>query len=116
MLAASAAAMVLLPAASASGQVPVPMIMAGNAGSEVAAFYQRHPGTKVWFKAGADDVAIGRLIEILRRSPFEGLENGVELAAAVEAAQAQARTGDPTAVAAAERALSQAWVQYVQLL
>jgi hypothetical protein len=116
ILAASAAAIALLPAASASGQVAVPMIMAGNAGGEVAAFYQRHPGTKVWFKAGPDDAAIGRLIEILRRSPFEGLENGVELATAVEVAQTQARTGDPAAVAAAERALSQAWVQYVQLL
>ena len=91
------------------------MVMNG-AGAEVAAFYQRHPQVRVWFKAGADDPAIARLIEILRRSPFDGLENGVELANAVEVAQAQARTGDPAAVAAAERALSQAWVQYVQLL
>ena len=91
------------------------MVMSG-AGAEVAAFYQRHPQTRIWFKAGPDEAAIARLIEILRRSPFDGLENGVELANAVEVAQAQARTGDPAAVAAAERALSQAWVQYVQLL
>jgi murein L,D-transpeptidase YcbB/YkuD len=120
MLAASAAAMAVLPAASALGQVAAPaapaMAMTGSAGAEVAAFYQRHPQTRVWFKAGANDPAIGRLIEILRRSPFDGLENGLALASAVEVAQTQARTGDPAAVAAAESALSQAWVQYVQLL
>ena len=116
-LAASAAAVALFPAASVSGQVAPPAAMAmSGAGAEVAAFYQRHPQVRVWFKSGPDNAAIARLIEILRRSPFEGLENGVDLANAVEVAQAQARTGDPAAVAAAERALSQAWVQYVQLL
>src|SRR5688572_3708630 len=105
MLAASVAAMTLFPAASASGQMPVPAappIAMSAAGAEVAAFYQRHPGTRVWFKAGADNPAIGRLVEILRRSPFDGLENGAELANAVEVAQTQARTGDPVALAAAE--------------
>lgn len=117
-LAASAAALAFVPLGPASGQMPVPAVPSayGSAAAEVAAFYQRYPATRVWFKAGADDPAVGRLIEILRRSPFDGLNNGGALASSVEVAQAQARTGDPTAIAAAERALSLAWVQYVQLL
>lgn len=118
MLAVSVAAIALGSAGPASGQLPTPAMPAayGSAGAELASFYQRYPATKVWFKAGADDPAVGRLIEILRRSPFDGLHNGLELANAVQVAQTQARTGDPVAVAAAERALSLAWVQYVQLL
>jgi L,D-transpeptidase YcbB len=110
--------MALIPTASAPAQpvVPAAPMMASAAGAEVGAFYQRHPGTRLWFKSGAEDPAVARLIEILRRSPFDGLENGLDLANAVAVAQTQARTGDPAAVAAAEQALSQAWVQYVQLL
>ncbi len=118
MLAVSAAAMTLIPLSSVSAQLAPPAVPAafGPAGAEVASFYQRYPATRIWFKAGADDPAIGRLIEILRRSPFDGLHNGAALASSVEVAQAQARTGDPAALAAADRALSLAWVQYVQLL
>lgn len=123
-LAAGAAVLALVPLASASAQLTAPaapapaptLAIASGAGAEVAAFYQRFPETRIWFKSGADDPAISRLIEIMRRSPFDGLENGLELANAVQVAQTQARTGDPTAIAAAERALSLAWVQYVQLL
>ena len=99
-LAASAAAMALVPLASASAQlavpaapVPAPAFAAtSGAGAEVAAFYQRFPQTRIWFKSGADDPAIARLIEILQRSPFDGLQNGLELANAVQVAQTRARS------------------------
>lgn len=70
----------------------------------------------VWFRAGADNPALGKLVEILRRAPFDGFAGGAQLAAQVQAAIAQAHSGNPTDVAAAERTLSAAWVEYVQAL
>jgi murein L,D-transpeptidase YcbB/YkuD len=101
---------------AASGAFIPSMQFAGSAGADVGAFYQRFPTTRIWFKPGADEAAIDRLVAILKRSPFDGLTNGVELANAVEAARTAARSGDPASVAAAERTLSTAWVDYVQLL
>ena len=44
-------------------QEPVAVVQgAGTAAADVAAFYQRFPGTRIWFKAGADDAAIDRLV------------------------------------------------------
>lgn len=101
----------------ALAQAPAAAVQpAGDAASDVAAFYQRFPATRIWFKAGADDPALDRLTAILERSPFDGLADGLQLAASVQAARTQARTGDPAAVAAADQALSLAWVDYVQLL
>ncbi len=109
------------PIAGAQAQVLAPAPLAApqptsSAAIEVGAFYQRFPTTSIWFKAGADNPAIDRLVAILERSPFDGLENGLALASAVQVARTQARTGDPAAMAAAERALSLAWVQYLQIL
>jgi murein L,D-transpeptidase YcbB/YkuD len=108
---------VLAATSPALAQEPMAAVQpAGDAASDVAAFYQRFPTTRIWFKAGAEDPAIDRLVTILERSPFDGLDNGAALAASVRAAHAQARTGDPAALAAADQALSVAWVQYAQLL
>ena len=53
---------------------------------------------------------------ILQRSAFDGFAPGPQLAAQVQAAAAQARSGKPADIAAAERVLSTAWVQYVQAI
>jgi murein L,D-transpeptidase YcbB/YkuD len=115
LIAGVALAALSLPMTDALAQAPA-VQPAGNAASDVAAFYQKFPGTRIWFKAGAEDPAIDRLVTILERSPFDGLDNGVALANSVQLARAQARTGGPTSLAAADQALSAAWVQYVQLL
>ena len=116
-LIAAAAAGALASVSPALAQAPMAAVQpAGNASVDVAAFYQRFPATRIWFKAGAEDPAVERLVAILERSPFDGLDNGLALANSVALARAQARTGDPAALAAADQALSAAWVQYVQLL
>ncbi len=112
----------VVPFASASAQVPVqPAALPttqplSSSATEVAAFYQRFPQTRLWFKSGADSPAIDKLVMILERSPFDGLNNGADLARAVRVAQTQARTGDPVAVATADQVLSMALVDYVQFL
>lgn len=85
-----------------------------SAASSVASFYDRFQQRPIWFHNGVVDPAAARLITILRRSPFDGLPNGPALAAGVEAALSQAQTGNPAAIAAADRQLSAAWVEYVQ--
>jgi len=84
--------------------------------ASVAAFYDTFHSQNIWFRAGQDDRAIAQLIGILQRAPFDGLPQGPQLAAQVQAAAAQARTGSPADVAAAERVLSSAWVAYVQAI
>ena len=51
------------------------------------------------------------LVAILKRAPFDGLASGPQLAAQVEAASAQASSGRPADIAAADRVLSTAWVR-----
>jgi murein L,D-transpeptidase YcbB/YkuD len=84
--------------------------------ASVAAFYDTFHSQNIWFRAGQDDRAIAQLIGILQRAPFDGLPQGPQLAAQVQAAAAQARTGSPADVAAGERVLSSAWVAYVQAI
>lgn len=105
-----------MPAPAAVSAPTIPLASSIDTASAVAAFYQRFPNSKLWFKNGPDNQAIDRLIVILKRSPFDGLGNGAELAASVEAARASAASGDPTAVAAAERALSMAWVEFASVI
>lgn len=96
--------------ASASPTVALP------ASGSVAAFYDARPTQPIWFKGGAESPAVAQLASILQRAPFDGFSAGPQLAAEVQAAAAQARSGTATDVAAAERVLSTAWVQYVQAL
>lgn len=89
-------------------------IGAVSAATSVAAFYGNWSAPKIWFRSGAADPAGAQLVAILRRASFEGLASGPQLAAQVETALAQAQSGRAEDVAAAERVLSTAWVEYVQ--
>jgi L,D-transpeptidase YcbB len=96
------------PVSSASTSVP--------AASAVAAFYDTWHVQPIWFRSGPDNAAITQLVSILQRSPFDGFADGPQLAAQVQAAAAQAKSGNAADLASAERALSTVWVQYVQAL
>jgi murein L,D-transpeptidase YcbB/YkuD len=108
LLASSALAQAVTPAASMIPPAAVP------AGSAVAAFYDTYRTQPIWFRGSVDNAGRGQLIAILQRAPFDGFAAGPQLAAEVNAAVAQARNGSAADVAAAERTLSTAWVQYVQ--
>ena len=99
----------LILAAGAQAQPVAP----GPQDAQVAAFYQRWHNN-VWFKPGASPTALNQMVAILQRAPFDGLASGPQLAAQVQAAQAQAASGNAGAIAAADRIVSSAWVQYVQ--
>ena len=98
-------------ASGTSGQVG-----AVPAAAAVASFYDSWRTQPIWFRGGVNEAAVSRLVSILQRAPFEGFAAGPELAAQVQAAVAQARSGNATDVAAADRTLSTAWVQYVQAI
>ena len=101
------------PVPVAAPQVPLP---ASPNGTSVRYFYERQHYSPVWFKPGAGDEAIGQLLTILRRAPLDGMANGPEVAARLEAVVAAARAGDEMKHKEAELALSAAWVDYVQTL
>jgi L,D-transpeptidase YcbB len=83
-------------------------------GSAVGAFYETYRTQPTWFRGGVDNPAVAQLIAILQRAPFDGFAAGPQLALQVQAAAAQAHSGNAADVAAAERSLSTFWVQYVQ--
>jgi L,D-transpeptidase YcbB len=70
----------------------------------------------MWFRGGVDNPAVAQLVAILQRAPFDGFAAGPQLALQVQAAVAQARSGNASDIAAAERSLSTIWVQYVQAI
>jgi murein L,D-transpeptidase YcbB/YkuD len=100
--------------ASAQAQPAMQGIGAMPVSSSVTAFYTNWSAPKIWFRNGAADPAAEQLVAILKRAPFDGFAAGPQLAAQVEAALAQSRSGQPADVAAAEQTLSSAWVAYVQ--
>jgi len=109
---AAAAALSLSASAPALAQLaPTPA-----SASAVAAAYQTYNLKPIWFRNGPDAAAIGQLVAILQRAPFDGFAEGPQLAVQVQAAAAQAQAGQPADLAAAERLLSAAWVEYVQAL
>lgn len=85
------------------------------AASAVAAYYQRY-NSPIWYRGAANSAAISQLVALLQRAPFDGFAEGPQLAAQVQAAAAQAQSGNAADVASAERVLSTAWVQYVEAL
>jgi murein L,D-transpeptidase YcbB/YkuD len=97
-------------AAQTSASAPLP------AAASVAAYYATYGSKPIWLRSGYDDPAIGQLTAILQRAPFDGFAQGPQLAAQVQAAVGQARSGNPADIAAAERILSAAWVTYVQAI
>jgi L,D-transpeptidase YcbB len=111
LLSAAPAAAQLGAAAPASAQsIAIPV------SATVSAFYDTWRAQPIWFKNGVNVAAVAQLAAILQRAPFDGLASGPQLAAQVQAAAAQAASGNPDDVAAAERVLSSAWVQYVQAI
>ena len=111
VLVAGVCAPALLSAASVSAQpTAVPEL------ASVSAFYDQWQAPPIWFKNGVDPAVVAQLTAILQRAPFDGLASGPQLAAQVQAAAAQAGSGKPADVAAAERAVSSAWVEYVQAI
>jgi len=116
---ASAAALVAPGTAVAADQAAVPVaatqaIALPTAGS-VAAIYNQYKMKPIWFRNGAPTVAATQLVQILRRSPLDGLGSGPQLADQIEAAM-RSTNGNPAAVDAAEQLMSSAWVLYVQTI
>jgi murein L,D-transpeptidase YcbB/YkuD len=116
---ASAAALVAPGAAVAADQAAVPVaatqaIALPTAGS-VAAIYNQYKMKPIWFRNGAPTIAATQLVQILRRSPLDGLGSGPQLADQIEAAM-RSTNGNPAAVDAAEQLMSSAWVLYVQTI
>ena len=101
-----------LPALAASSDGQYAAVPASAAA--VASFYATHQAQPIWFRGGANAAAIAQLTAILQRAAFDGLPEGPQLAAQVQAAAAQANSGNPQDIANADRVLSSAWVQYVQ--
>ena len=85
------------------------------AAASVASFYDSFQSHSIWYRGGAaNTAAITQLTAILQRAPFDGFPQGPQVAAQVQAAAAQAASGNPQDIASAERVLSSAWVQYAQ--
>jgi len=82
----------------------------------VDSFYASRGGAPLWLRGGADTPAARQLLGVLKRAELDGLNNGPELAAEAESLMAQAQTGDPAALRAADRVLSAAWVSYVEAI
>jgi len=119
MLAGAACAVLMglsLPAyAATSPQLPSPATyQQGDAA--VAAFYQSRGDAPLWLRSGADSSAARELIDVLQRAAFDGMQSGPALAQQAKGLLARAGSGDPAALAAADRLLSTAWVQYVQAI
>jgi L,D-transpeptidase YcbB len=115
-VAAPAAAIAQQAAMPATAVPPaaVPIVSLPTAGS-VAAIYNQYKMKPIWFNNGTSSVAATQLVQILRRSPLDGLGSGPQLADQIDAA-VRATAGNPEAIAQAEQLMSAAWVLYVQTL
>jgi L,D-transpeptidase YcbB len=82
----------------------------------VNAFYAARGGAPLWLRSGPGSGAAHELIGDLQRAPLDGMPGGPMVAAQAQGLLARASGGDPTALAAADRLLSVAWVQYVEAL
>ncbi len=114
---AAIAALMLVPV-SAQAATPSPSAIAVSQGaaSAVENFYAARRNAPLWFEGGREGAAAAELIQILRRASVDGLASGPQIAGQIEQAIGQARSGDPRAIADAERMMSAAWVVYVQAL
>ena len=92
----------------------LPVVSLPTAGS-VAAIYDQYKIKPIWFRNGAPSVAATQLVQILRRSPLDGLGSGPQLADQIDAA-VRATAGNPAAIPQAEQLMSSAWVLYVQTI
>jgi murein L,D-transpeptidase YcbB/YkuD len=87
-----------------------------SAAAAVASYYDTWHTQPIWFRDGVNEAAISQLVSILQRAPFDGFAAGPQFASQVQAAVAQARSGNPNDIATADQTLSTAWVQYVQAM
>jgi murein L,D-transpeptidase YcbB/YkuD len=79
------------------------------ADSDVGPFYAAHPDTLVWLRDSDSRAAAARLVDILKRAPIDGLDDGPALASSVEAALTSGTAAD-------DQIISTAFVRYVQAL
>ena len=103
-------------AADIAPSTPAAAIAPLIANASVDAFMAQRRNAPVWYRAGGGAEAAATLSQILRRAPLDGLTSGPQLADAVDAAAQQAATGNPQAIASADRTLSAAWLAYVAAL
>jgi L,D-transpeptidase YcbB len=104
------------PPAAAPVQIPYQSANLPSSG-EVSAFYSAYRYSPIWFSGNAAKPAATQFIQILQRSPLDGLANGAQYAAQAQAALAQAAaTGSPEALAFADHTLSEALVLYAQTM
>src|SRR5579864_9104841 len=82
----------------------------------VSAFYASRSGAPLWFRNGPDSGAARELMGDLLRAPLDGMPNGPAMAAQAQVLLGRATAGDTQALASADRLLSTAWVDYVQVL
>ena len=116
---ASGVALAAPGAAVAANQAAVPLAATQamnlpTAGS-VAAIYNQYKIKPIWFRNGAPTAAAQQLVQILRRSPLDGLGSGPQLADQIEGA-IRATNGNAAAVDAAEQLMSSSWALYVQTI
>ena len=101
--------------AATNPELPAAVSFDPAADQAVNAFYAPRQGAPLWLRNG-DTVAARELIGDLQRASLDGLPSGPALAAQAQALLARSSSGDPQALAAADRLLSTAWVQYVEAL
>ncbi len=81
------------------------------------AFYSQYQLAPIWFSGNAAKPAATEFVQILQRSPLDGLANGQQYAQQAQAALAQAvATGSPEAIAFADHTLSEALVLYAEAM
>jgi murein L,D-transpeptidase YcbB/YkuD len=95
---------------------PVAPAMAADSAGAVSIYYLANPQQKIWLRDAGTIAGAHKLAEVLRRGQLDGLMDGPARAARVETAIAQAANGAPADAAAAERLLSNAWVDYLTAL
>ena len=88
----------------------------GSADRTVTTFYAQRQAAPLWLSKSGDASGARELISVLRRASLDGMPSGPALASQAENLIARANSGDPSALAAADRLLSTAWVLYVQNL
>ncbi len=104
-----------LPPPAPARPAPIMALSSPNA-SAVNYFYERRQEAPVWFTQAGGTAATSALLSVLRQASIDGMPTGPQVAAQVEAYVLRAQGGDALAVKMAERALTNAWVDYVQAL
>jgi L,D-transpeptidase YcbB len=104
------------PVAAPVRPAPILALPSSANASSVNYFYERRQEAPIWFSQAGGTAAIADLLTILRRASIDGYPQGPQVAGQVETMVQAAASGDATARKTAERALSNAWVDYVQAL